>query len=57
MKLFVIIGAGFGVIDQLLMKFSAFARYWRRNGSTMRPYIIYSLTEESALFNEEESNV
>jgi hypothetical protein len=33
---------GFDVIDQLLIKFSAFARYRRKNGSTMEQYISYS---------------
>jgi hypothetical protein len=28
--------------NQLLIKFSAFARYWRKHGSTMRQYISYS---------------
>jgi hypothetical protein len=30
MKLLVIISVGFDVIDQLMIKFSAFARYWRK---------------------------
>jgi hypothetical protein len=37
-----IIGVGFDVTDQLLIRFSAFVRYWRKNGSTMRQYISYS---------------
>jgi hypothetical protein len=28
--------------DQLLIRFSAFVRYWRINGSAMRQYISYS---------------
>jgi hypothetical protein len=37
-----IISVGFDVTDQLLIRFSAFVRYWRKNGSTMRQYISYS---------------
>jgi hypothetical protein len=37
-----IIGADIDVTDQLLIRFSAFVRYWRKNGSTMRQYISYS---------------
>jgi hypothetical protein len=37
-----IISVGFDVIDQLLIRFFAFVRYWRKNGSTMRQYISYS---------------
>jgi hypothetical protein len=33
---------GFGVTNQLLIRFSAFVRYWRKNGSTMRQCISYS---------------
>jgi hypothetical protein len=33
---------GIGVRDQLLTRFSAFLRYWRKNGSTMRQCISYS---------------
>jgi hypothetical protein len=29
-------------VDQLLIRFSVFTRYWRKNGSTMRQYINYS---------------
>jgi hypothetical protein len=31
-----ITSVGFDVTDQLLIRFSAFVRYWRKNGSTMR---------------------
>jgi hypothetical protein len=41
-KLLGITSEGFNVTDQLLIRFSAFARYWRKNGSTMRQYISYS---------------
>jgi hypothetical protein len=41
-KIMVIINVGFGVTDQLLIRFSAFVRYCRKNGSTMRQYISYS---------------
>jgi hypothetical protein len=33
---------GFQCTDQLLIRYSAIARYWRKNGSTMRQYISYS---------------
>jgi hypothetical protein len=33
---------GFDITDQLLIRISAFVRYWRKNGSTMRQYIGYS---------------
>jgi hypothetical protein len=33
---------GFDVTDQLLIRFSALARYWRKNGSTMSQCISYS---------------
>jgi hypothetical protein len=42
MKLLGIISVGFDVTDQLLIRFSAFVRYWRINGSTIRQYISYS---------------
>jgi hypothetical protein len=42
MKLLEIISVGLDLIDQLLIRFSAFVRYWRENGSTMRQYISYS---------------
>jgi hypothetical protein len=41
-KLLEIISAGLDVTDQLLIRFSAFVRYWRKNGNTMRQYISYS---------------
>jgi hypothetical protein len=37
-----IISVGFDVTDQLLIRFSAFVRLWRKNGSTMSQYICYS---------------
>jgi hypothetical protein len=37
-----IISVCFDVTDQLLNRFSAFVRYWRKNGSTMRQSISYS---------------
>jgi uncharacterized protein YdcH (DUF465 family) len=42
MKLLGNINVGSVIIDQLLIRFSAFVRYWRKNGSTMRQYISYS---------------
>jgi hypothetical protein len=37
-----IISDGFDVTDQLLIRFSAFVKYWRINGSTVIQYISYS---------------
>jgi hypothetical protein len=37
---------GLDVTDQLLIRFSAFVRYWRKNGSTMRQYISYDDEDE-----------
>jgi hypothetical protein len=37
-----IVIVGLDVTDQLLIRFSAFGRYWRNNGSTMTQYIRYS---------------
>jgi hypothetical protein len=36
MKLLGITSVGFDVAVQLLIRFSVFVRYWRKNGSTMR---------------------
>jgi hypothetical protein len=38
------ITVGFDKADQLLIRFSAFVRYWRKNVSAMRQYISYSYT-------------
>jgi hypothetical protein len=40
-----IISVGVDETDQLLIRFSAFVRYWRKNGSAMRQYISYSERE------------
>jgi hypothetical protein len=40
----IIISGAFDVTDQLMIRFFAFVRYWRKNGSTMRQYISYSQT-------------
>jgi hypothetical protein len=40
MKSLGIIGVDFHITDELLI-FSAFVRYWRKNGSTMRQHIGY----------------
>jgi hypothetical protein len=37
-----IISVGFNIRDQLLIRSSAFVRYWRKNGGAMRQYISYS---------------
>jgi len=34
----------FDIIDQLLIRYSAFIRYWRRNESTVGQYISYLQT-------------
>jgi hypothetical protein len=44
MKLLRIISVGFDVTDQLLIRFSALVRYWKKNGSTLKQYISYSET-------------
>jgi hypothetical protein len=53
MKLLGIISVDFGVTDQLLIRFSAFVRYWRKNGSTMRQYIkkAYDSVRREVLYN------
>jgi hypothetical protein len=40
MKLLGIISVGFNITDQLLIRFSAFVRFWRKNGSTMHQLFI-----------------
>jgi hypothetical protein len=39
--MFVIIAVDLVVIDQLLIRYSAFVRYWRRNGSAVGQYLSY----------------
>jgi hypothetical protein len=39
MKILGIIGVGSDVTEEILITFSAFGRYWRKNGNTMRQYI------------------
>jgi hypothetical protein len=56
MKLLGIISVGFDVTNQLLIRFSAFVRYWRKNWSTMRQYIIdfkkaYDSVRREVLYN------
>jgi hypothetical protein len=41
MKILGIISVDFNVTDQLLIKYFAFVRYWRKNKSTMGEYISY----------------
>jgi hypothetical protein len=41
---------GFYVIAQLLIRLSAFVRYWRKNESIMRLYISYSQTSRKPMF-------
>jgi hypothetical protein len=42
MQLLGIIGVGFVVTVQLLIRFPAFDRYWRCNGDAMRQFSSYS---------------
>jgi hypothetical protein len=42
MKLLGIITVSFNKTDNLRIRFSAFVRYWRIDGSTMRQHISYS---------------
>jgi hypothetical protein len=39
MKLLMTISVDFEVTDQLMMRFSAFIRDWRKKGSTIKQYI------------------
>jgi hypothetical protein len=48
MELLGIISVDFNVTDQQQSRFSAFIRYWRKNGSTMRQCISYSYTSKKA---------
>jgi hypothetical protein len=57
MKLLGIISMDFDVTDQLLIRFPAFVRYWRRNWSTMRQYISSLWTSRSLWVSEEGSSV
>jgi hypothetical protein len=40
MKLLGVMNGGFDITDQLLIGYFAFVRYWRKDGSTIRQYII-----------------
>jgi hypothetical protein len=56
MKLLGIIIVGFDVTDQLLIRFSSFMGYWRKNGSTMRHRLIdfkkaYNSVRRDDLYN------
>jgi hypothetical protein len=55
MKLLGIISVGFYVTGQLLIRFSAFVRYWRKSGTTMRLFIgfknTYDLVRKEVLYN------
>jgi hypothetical protein len=48
-KLLEIINVGFDVTDQLLIRFSAFVKYWRKNVSTMRQSISYPQTSRKPM--------
>jgi hypothetical protein len=41
MKLLGIISVGFDVTDQLMIRLSAFVRYWRKKWETVRQLFIY----------------
>jgi hypothetical protein len=49
------IGVNFDVTNPLLIRFSAFVRYWRRNGNTMRLYLdfknVYDSVRREVLYN------
>jgi hypothetical protein len=47
MKLLVIISVGFVLTDQLLIRFYAFIRYWRKNGSTNRQFFSFKKAYDS----------
>jgi hypothetical protein len=51
MKLLGIISVGFNITDQLLTRFFAFIRYWRKNESTMKQYISYDSVRREVLYN------
>jgi hypothetical protein len=40
---------GFNITDQLLIRFSAFVRYWRKNGRTVRREVLYNILIEFGL--------
>jgi hypothetical protein len=48
---------GFNITIQLLVRFSAFVTYWRKNWSTKRQLINYSRLQESLSFRKEGSTV
>jgi hypothetical protein len=47
----------FDVSDKLLMRFSVFVRYWRKNESTIRQFIAIHRLQENLKFSEEGSIV
>jgi hypothetical protein len=49
MKLLGIISVGFGITDQLLIRYFAFIRYWKKYESTMRQCISYSYTSRKPM--------
>jgi hypothetical protein len=49
MKLLGITGVDFNVTDQLLIRFSAFIRYWRKYESAMKQYISCSWTSRKPM--------
>jgi len=48
MKLLWIISVGFDVIDQLLIRYPVFLRYWRKSGRLMGQYVSYFIDFEKA---------
>jgi hypothetical protein len=58
MKLLRITSVGFDVIDQLLIRFSAFVRYWRKKRSIIKktvilPVVLYGCETWSLTLREE----
>jgi hypothetical protein len=49
MRMLGIISVGFEVTNQIVITSSAFIRYWRKNGTTMRQYISLSFGEEGSI--------
>jgi Zn ribbon nucleic-acid-binding protein len=50
----VIIGVGFDITDQVLIRCFAFIRYWEKNGIGMRQCISFSYTSRRKVENIEQ---
>jgi hypothetical protein len=53
MKLLEIISMDLNVINQLLISYSAFVRYWRKNRGAMEQYISYLQTSRKPMIQLE----